>query len=152
MPKLLIFAPCERLIREQDTQNISLISVLQTLTVQVPLEHIDRPIAAPFRWDLLTMWGREVHDEGKKYHETCELIGPSGEVLQSFSSEFSIEKDIAYVIFVAIGFPIVPGGGQYKVVLYLSESGGKDRKEITTYPIDVKRETVPPPSPTSASV
>src|SRR5438445_11897758 len=76
MPKLLLFAPCERVAIDQQN-NPTLISILQQWSA--PSEEIAEQAFAPQRWDIFALWYRTPEAVGKEFVQICELINASAQ-------------------------------------------------------------------------
>jgi hypothetical protein len=148
LPRLLAFVPCERIIKEGDTNNLSAISMFTKLSVQLPAR--DKPSTVAMPWQVLVVWRRETEEELRTtYRQSCEIVAPDGHVLRTLTTEFSMATDIVNTLFLVRGFPLAPGGGgRYLLRLSLGESG-KDLAEIATYPLTVSFE---PPTDSGSEV
>lgn len=63
MPRLLVALPCERVILEQETNDVSLIAIMQDIAVPV-VENQPIPVGAalPTQWHVFTLWDRSKDD------------------------------------------------------------------------------------------
>lgn len=141
MPKLLMFAPCEKVIVDKQSNNVSLIAVLQDLQLRLPDVPIPAKVTVPIRWHIFSMWLREPGDENRRYEQSCELVAPVGAVLARTRSLFSLEKPTHRVIVSMQGFPLAQSGagGEYLLKLYLrAEREGAEPNEVATYPLSVE--------------
>ncbi len=140
MPKLLLFAACEKVLIDKDNI-ISLISLLQDLQVQVPKTESkpESDSVIPMKWDVLSIWRRTDDDEGKTYEQRIELVGPTGDVkVQVSVASFEVSSSSGFhrVIASIIGFPI-GATGLYTVRLWLTEKGQQEGQPLAEYPITV---------------
>jgi hypothetical protein len=142
MPNLLIFALCERVIVEQGANTISLIAVMNDLTVPVPAgAEIPPNAAAPQRWYVLTMWHRQTDESGRRFEQRVELIGPSGQTMVNaqaavtFPDAALIHRNVVTIEGFPIGF-----AGAYTLRLSLREA---DQEWVTRaeYPLKVVHHT-----------
>jgi hypothetical protein len=152
MPRLLIFAPCHRVIFSQEDNLLSLIDLMQEITVTVgpgtPKEFPPGE-ALPLQWYCLSLWYGEADDIGKKYEQTVRLISGEGHVLMEppiQAWEFANPEHRVSTHF--MGFPLHREGA-LTVRLYLREVGLEDWQEIFSYPLSVKLDLVtePPKEP-----
>jgi hypothetical protein len=135
MPKLLLFAPCERVAIDLQN-NPTLISVLQEWTSDAK-EPIPANALAVQRWDIFALWYRTEGDEGKEFVQTCELKGPSGQTTLSAQISFRMTELTHRNIVNVMGLPVNPG--QYELKLYLAETGAeKERQQVAAFPLLVK--------------
>jgi hypothetical protein len=140
MPKLLLFVPCEKVIIAQDSNTLSLITILQELTINVPPDvQIPENAQVPMNWCALSLWHQQSGDEEKSYEQRVELCGPEGKVLTSATSQMKISSASHRVIAFFTGFP-VGQFGQHTLKLYLREDKeGEERKEVASFPLTVKK-------------
>lgn len=137
MPKLLMFAPCEKVIIDQNN-NSSVISILQDVQVEVHSTELPQDAAVPMRWEVFTLWLREASDEGKKFEQICELLTPEGKRAARGTISFEMTKRLHRNVMTLMGFPLVPSGGQYVLRLSLKEAGeDRERQEVAEFPISL---------------
>jgi len=143
MPKLQLFAPCEKVLIDQQN-TVSLISVLQELKVQVP-ETGPMPPAnakAAYKWDVLTEWARTDDDFGKRFEQRIALFDPAGKPTElSTTTAINTEKATNRIVATILGFPI-GSLGRYTLKLWLSENGQETPQPIAEYAITVSREVL----------
>lgn len=144
MPRLLIFAPCEKVIIDQNNV-ISIISVLQELRVELPELPRDtdgKTPVVPMKWDVLSFWTRTDDDEPQTvYRARFALIAPTGTELSGFGSagEFSFENKINYrLITTVLGFPVLHEG-RHVVRLWLTKKGDAEGDPVSEFPIVLNR-------------
>ena len=81
MPRLLLFAPCERVIINTEDNNVTLMTVLSEIGVSWPSSAMDKLRDTPrllTRWQVIASWLREPGDEGREFEQICELVMPDG--------------------------------------------------------------------------
>ncbi|SRR5712692_128273 len=145
MPKLLLFAACEKVLIDQQN-NASLISLLQEVKVQVP-EAGPLPAqgtAAALKWDVLTLWLKTDDDIGKHYEQRIELFNPedhSTDVSGTAPIPFEPQKTGHRLTATIVGFPL-GWSGRYTLKLWLYESGHQMQAPIAEYPIVVSYEVL----------
>lgn len=140
MPRLLLFAPCEKVAIDEGNNPI-LISVLMEWAVGAAGDIPENAIA-PQRWVIFTLWYRLPEDEDREFVQTCELKAPSGRILLSGQISFRMTA-IAHRNTMNIGgLPVTPG--EYELSIYLSEKDTeKERELLATYPLVVRPKTKP---------
>lgn len=149
MPKLLLFAPCERVIVEQGANTISLISVLQELTVAVPSEVPQNAVSAT-RWYILSMWLREENEQASEFKQRVVVEDPKGNLVVQINTDVEMSKESHRTIATVEGFPVgIPGRFVLRLSLRATESDMW--QEIATYPILMKHAPTQIPAATSAS-
>ena len=150
--KLLVFAPCERALVEQGNNGVSLISVLQNLTVTLSGDSVPAESAAldSFQWYAVAMWRREDGDEGKRFQQRVTLLSPAGAVMLRAVAEFELLKAFHRVISRIQAFPMAEG--TYTLELAVRDTAGLDEHEwnlVSSYPIGVTHRTKPTSQPTA---
>lgn len=141
MPKLLVFAPCEKVIISQDENNPTLIAVLTEMGAQYHLEsgaELPENISLPMRWAIFSMWQQEPRDAGKSFRQRIEFWSPANkQMFKEQDHEFTFEKPIQRVVMHLPGFPA--GNGVWTLKTYIAEKDAPFQKEpIATYPIIIK--------------
>lgn len=109
MPNLLVFAPCERVIIEQGTNTVSLIGLLQGMSVEVPAD-LPKDALAPQQWFAFALWQREETDHGRRFQQRVTLESPGGRHVIDVLTDFEMSKDFHRNIGAIPGFPISESG------------------------------------------
>lgn len=136
MPRLLLFAPCEKVALDQ-LNNPILISILQQWSALGQNEPIPENAIALSRWDIFALWYRLPDDGDKEFVQTCELKTPSGQLAFAADIRFRMTATTHRNTITVAGLPVHPG--DYELALYLSETGTeKDRDLRSTYPLTVR--------------
>jgi hypothetical protein len=139
MPKLLLFAPCEKLIIDEQ-KNPTLVCVLQRIGVTLPPNiELSKDLLAPREWDICTIWEPEEGDSKDTFLQHLEIILPDGSQSKlSAVGEFAFQEGILHRNNLHInGFP-VGLAGEYKIKLWLESS--KTKRTVVgpvSYPITV---------------
>jgi hypothetical protein len=145
MPKLLLFAPCEKVAHDQGNNPV-LVSVLIEWTVAPATKAMPENAIIPKEWVIFTLWYRLPEDEGREFIQTCELKAPTGRILLSGSITFRMTTIAHRNTMNVAGLPVTPG--QYELSVYLSEKDTvKDRECYGTYPLVVHGPPQPAPAP-----
>jgi hypothetical protein len=116
MPKLLVFAPCEKVIISQDENNPTLIAILSRLTLQgddtsfaqVASEAKDQLPMVPMRWAIFTMWLREPSDGTREFTQTIDIESPGGKVVITHRNSFAFTSE-TNTHRISLGLPGIPG-------------------------------------------
>jgi len=82
MPKLLAYLPCEKVVIEDESKNISVLSILETVSVTLPR---GGPPPTPqasigMAWAIFTLWQKEKGESGE-FESKSVLVSPTGELL-----------------------------------------------------------------------
>jgi hypothetical protein len=137
MPILLSLLACEKVIFEQETNSVSIISLLHDFYVPV-IRSVQIPpkTLAPFNWTVFVLWYRAPIDAGVWYEEMAELVGEDGEsLMQSGGTQFMMEKPMMRGVHRFSNFPVYRPA-DCSIKLYLRNLGAS--------PV-----TPPPPPPSS---
>jgi hypothetical protein len=138
MPKLLVFAPCEKVIIDQSENTVSLVTLLGDLQVGVvPGTAVPKDSTTPLHWSAFALWHREASDEGKQYESRCTLVSPNGNILiESGTAVFEMTKAGNNNVHRFLGFPVWEPGKCW-LKLWIREVGSSQWNEIASYPIGV---------------
>jgi hypothetical protein len=138
MPRLVLFAACEKAIVDQTTNVISLMSLLQDINVQLPPGVVPPSNAAiPMNWMIVSVWQQLPEDKGKLFEQRSTLVNHSGVTqMETPVAAFEIKTEFHRVFNQVMGLQIGEAGSRL-VKCFLREKG-KDWTEMGTYPISVK--------------
>jgi hypothetical protein len=122
MPKLEIFAPCEKVIEGIDG-SISLINLFDKITIglQALPQNAEEAISIPMRWSVFAKW-IDVEGSGGKYEQMVRIIFPDGSDALHGSLHFEITERTIRTVMSIEGFP-VSQEGDYRVVLSWRNTG-----------------------------
>jgi hypothetical protein len=142
MPRLLLFAACEKLIVDQ-ANVLSLISLLQELNIQVPAD-ATLPAElklAPMTWTILSIWEQEPGDQDKDFEQRIAITLESGEmVTETPIAAFQMKTPQHRNIGMVVGIPIEPKS--YYIRTWLKEKNSLEwGNEVGRYPLKVNRIT-----------
>jgi hypothetical protein len=140
MPRLLLFAACEKVIIDQQTNVLSLMSLLQDINVQIPPGAPLPPSNAiiPMQWTTVSIFLPESEDSGKQFEQRVTLVSSSNvQLLQSPAAPFALTGPHR-IISQVNGMPI-GNAGLLTLKCHLREQGANVWQEIGDgYPINVK--------------
>ena len=141
MPKLLLFAPCDHVIIAQDDNNISLISILQEITIALALEKAPEDVNILHKWQIFTLWLQEASDDGKTFEQSCDFIGPDGRKLFTARGKFRMERRNHRHTDTIVGFPLTKVAGECLLKLSIREDVENSAwREVAAFPLLVKYE------------
>ncbi len=137
MPKLYVFAACEKVILDQAGVP-SLISLFTKLKMLLPDQPVEIPsnAVAPKEWAVFASWDRLPADEGKEFNQCLQVIYPDGKV-------FFENRDLKFVMkpgerqhnaVSILGLPIGQKG-DYTIRMWLENKG-----EMVFEPVEVRLE------------
>jgi hypothetical protein len=140
MPKLVLFAACEKAIVDQQTNVFSLLSLLENVNVQlIPGAVLPPNAIVPMSWAAVSIFERTPNDDGKTFEQRTAVFDSAGAlVIQTPISPFEFKRDSDFhrIINNINGMP-VGNAGRVSVKCYLRAKGG-EWEEIATYPIYIK--------------
>lgn len=147
MPRLLLFAPCERVILADD-QTVSLITLVEHIRLGIdpsnapPEVDATKELQIPFTWFALSTWTREEHDQdGSFYQQKLQLEMPDGTtpIELEVPLRFAQGKPNSRSIFRVAGFPVTRQTGTAKVKLLLKHvESDADWREVAAWPVLVE--------------
>src|SRR5687767_3850237 len=77
MPKLLVFAACEKVIISQDENNPTLIALLTDMAAEIePAGPLESNALLPSRWAIFSLWRQEDGDKGKTFEQMVRVLLP----------------------------------------------------------------------------
>ena len=144
MPNLLTFGACRQAIVDRDGGSVSLINLINTLTIlKQPDQNISPDANSPIEWGVVTAWLRLNGEEGKTFLQHHLLISPDGRTAEGGETNFSfdpnIDSRIMTTVIKANGFPV----GQTGIVtlrVELREEGNEQWETIADYPIEIRHQ------------
>ena len=147
MPKLLLFAACEKVIVNETDNTTSLISLLEAINIAVvegEESKIPSDASIPLSWHVLSLWQSEPADEGKRLEQRFYIELPDGEAVNisgTMPIGFEPNKPNFRGVIGIMGFPLAPLLKTKRVVLKLDfrEVGTNPWKSASEYSIHITR-------------
>jgi hypothetical protein len=138
MPRLLIFAPCERVILGQGDNSASLIVVIQQLQFHLPKgQEIPKDAGAAARFAIFSQWHKSAGDEGKTFEQRILFVVNDEKTRLEAVMEFQM-PDRLYRLIANINVMPVLQPGEYSLKLFVREKGEREWGEaVADYPIEV---------------
>lgn len=125
MPKLYVFAACEKVILDQAGVP-SLISLFTKLKILLPAQQEEIPAnaVAPKEWAVFTSWDRLPEDDGREFNQCLQVKYPDGKLFfENRELKFKMKEGERQHNAVSIlGFPLGQKG-DYQVSMWLEENG-----------------------------
>lgn len=138
MPHLLIFAPCETFLINDTDKTLSLITILDRITVAAPKgTPISEDSSVPQRWYACTLWSGVTQEAGKRFEQRISFVLPNGGVAFEVTAEFESPGWKHQHVQPFSSFP-VGIEGTCSLELALRESGEPEWKVITSFPMEIK--------------
>src|ERR1700737_2139481 len=113
MPRLLLFAPCERAIIGQEDNSFSLISVITGFQANIqfpPEQPLPEKASVPMRWYFAALWACDPGELNGSFVQRIIVKSEDGKELLAAVSPFKMEKDFLRCIVQIQGFPISKPG------------------------------------------
>lgn len=141
MPRLVIFAVCDRVLIE-DRGTASLITITDEFTVTIKGDtKIGRDAVGPTQWVIFTKWEKTSGDDDKEFVEIIQVLWPDKSEFKRIEFLFGFQPDKKghQNRFEIVGFPV---GQEGPVTLNMwLEVDSKRIGEIHTWTVNVKHET-----------
>lgn len=135
MPKLQLFAPCERVIIEEGANTVSLIALVQDINVHHDPSKIPADALGPLRWYVLTVWASQPEDSGHTFEQRIALTDPAGKTRIETVTKMDLSKDTLRTVGAFDNFPI---GQEGVCTLDLSlKRDAEDFIHVADYPLKV---------------
>lgn len=135
MPKLLVFAPCEKVIIDTEN-NASVITILQEVSLDVQIADKLPDAAVPITWYVFALWMRQSEEEvGRRFEESCDLIIPGGKTIAIARNTFTMPERSHRSVVKVLGFPIFRTPGEAELKLSIREAEGGESREVASFPL-----------------
>jgi len=144
MPKLLVFAPCERVVIDASDGGSSLIEILQGLIIaQVVIPPPGQTLLIPQPWYAYALFELTPGDD---FAARIKLHAPSGREITS--NEFTVANQTKRFYRFSVrnpGFPLSADGatGDYILSLHLKNHDAEHFSEIASFPIPLAVDPAP---------
>jgi hypothetical protein len=148
MLKLLLFAPCQKIIVGQDNAT-SLISLMEGLKINVENE-LPKNAGLPMNWNILCLWHRtDDISENMLYEQKIEssLTGSDDkhiDIVQEFVVS-AASKNVRNITEIQ-GFPIGLEGGLV-LKLFLRPKGNEAWEPIAEFPVEIQHQAIDQSTP-----
>lgn len=141
MPKLLIFAACERVVIDSEDGNVSMFSIIEGFKLDASGD-LPADAVIPIKWAVLSMWRKQTEDEGKEYEQKVQLISPSGAILAEGTSKFRLIKSSHRL---RLNIQVLPAGeaGDWLLQLSLRDTSTEEWAVVGEYPFTITRQQIP---------
>ena len=129
---------CSRVIVDNQTNNISLIDVIEDLTFQIDQKSIsEKPIPFPIRFDLVSFWKKEKGESDESIDFQIKIVDPKNKETTSYRANFVFPADMESMRYILkiMGF-LVTISGVYKFIISY-KTDDKEYKIVDEIPISV---------------
>lgn len=136
--------PCRVTITDQESNNVSLIEVLEEIVIAPTAARSDSArLRLPLLFDVVTLWARERSGEPEVGIGRMQLLSPQGRILIEQSTEIDLrEKRRLRTFGRIIGFP-AEGSGTYHFRVDYRTTEGEEWQLAGIIPLDVMIEEAP---------
>ena len=150
MPRLMLFAPCERAILDRADNSLSLIAIIHELTADIPsTTALPRDAHAPRQWQVVAVWWAEPGDDQKRFQQRVSVVNPDGKVVLQTLTEFDIRLRSHRTVGRINVFPIGVAG-EYNLRLEIRELGQEGWTEVSSFPLLVQHRRIMAPKASPA--
>jgi len=140
MPKLLLFAPCEKVLVDQQTNSISLIALLQELHYKLPPgAQLPPNFGLPLSWSVLSLWQEESNDTGIHFEQRFILENATGTPVIENITPWQFTRANHRVIANVMGLPV---SRRLSLHLFYRITGALDWIQVATYPIEMVQDVL----------
>ena len=137
-PDLLLVVPCVRSIIADDDNLVSLIDILQDVTISAKEAAVVKPTEIkliPSKWEIVTIW-RRAASETRTFVQILQFLDPTGKKLFNHEQEFLGGGPNHRIRLRCKGMPItIPG--EYLIKVFSRPLEGKRKSEVGQYPLNV---------------
>lgn len=143
MPRLLIFAPCDRVIFGMGDQSASLIMILHTLQLHGEIPPSTAPVL--YRFSVFSQWFKSPSDEGKTFEQKVSLAyGRENPLLENVTA-FQMAGQMHRIVANFQRMPTMKAG-ECELTLAIRQQGESQWSEpIASYPINILEAPKPQP-------
>jgi hypothetical protein len=143
MPKLLLFAPCEKVLVDEATHTTSLIVVLQEIHYKLPpgTPALQPNAALPLQWSIVSLWQEEdPADAGVEFEQRIVLENNAGVALVTTDVKWKFTRPNHRIVANVPGLPL----GSRKLLIKLSYRvpPSRDWIEAASFPLEVFQDVV----------
>ena len=144
MIKPLVFLPCERVIVSQDENTSSLIVVLETVNIPIPINaEVPANALVPFRWTIYALWRFEPETEGvgAQFEQRTVLVSTDGQLYFENTLPFTVAADVRNhrTTVLVPGFPLLAAGNALLKLAVREVREGVEFREAAEFPIRINR-------------
>ncbi len=143
MPKLLLFAPCEKVLIDETSKTISLIVILQEIHYKLPPGTSLQPSAAiPMNWSVVSLWQQEEPaDFGVAFEQRLVVENGTGAMVMANESKWTFELNRNHRIIANV--PVVPvGSRKLTLKLLYRVAGSRDWLPAAEFPIELHQDVL----------
>lgn len=129
------FIPCQKVLLEEDSKNVTLVSILENLIVKES-QTTDDDVQIGIHWNLVTHWTKESIDNNRIYQQRTYILGPEEKTFSEAVIEFKMTEETHRNTVKIFGFPC-KNQGKYYAILELKSNEDDKWIEKARYGINV---------------
>jgi hypothetical protein len=136
---------CRVSLVDQESNNVSLIQVLEELTIPTVAPQVFGPGMVLAMFDVVTLWGRENEEQGTQGRGRISIISPTGDELLAQEYEVDLrEVRRARSVSRMLGFP-AQGSGQYgfRIERRVAADGQWERVAVVPLWVNIQQHQAP---------
>lgn len=136
-----MFVPCEKVLTDLEGEEISLINLLDNVTLTVPKGvSVPKETEIPLHWLIFTQWSKLAQEINQSFEQRVQLVAPNGEI--KFTSVDHLPQNTLFQRHVVrvTKFPVTYEG---EYILHLSIRSNQSNQQWQMagwYPITVVHE------------
>lgn len=128
---------CSRSITDAETHNVSLIEVLEQLTISGPPPSEEDGSLMPINFEIITLWGRAQEDQSPRGRARILMRPPSGSEVVGAEYEVDVVSyQRARVKSIIAGLP-VRGSGEYQFHVQLWNDTKAEWADVANIPLQI---------------
>jgi hypothetical protein len=142
MPKLILFAACERVLIDQRTNSATLIGALEEMHFKLPPGSLVLPAntALPTQWAIFALWQEEPEDVGLEFEQRVTVENATGQIVIYNIAKFNFQQKRQRVVSNVVGLPY---SRQLLLNLFCHVAGIPDwGRPLASYPIEVVQDAL----------
>jgi len=147
LPRLILFAPCGRVIVGMDDGAVTLVGLLDGIEAATDADGALAPVA-DLRWDYLAVWQAGSDDAGRTFEQRMEVVRPDRTVAAEARRAFAFETPTVRVRGSVAGFPVAMPGVHLIRLSVRDVADGEVWERVAEYPVSVTHPPTSQPSET----
>jgi hypothetical protein len=143
MPKLLLFAPCEKVLVDEASHSTSLIGVLQEVHYKIPPGTTVQKNNAmlPLTWSAVSIWQEEEPaDAGVEFIQELVIENSAGAPLLSSQVKWTFTQTNHRIVANIVGMPI--SSRKLMLKLYYRIPPTNIPTQVATFPLEVMQDVL----------
>ncbi|HKZ54578.1 MAG TPA: hypothetical protein VJ123_03790 [Anaerolineales bacterium] len=127
---------CSQSVIDSETNNISLLNILEQITVAGPLPTRDSPALIPIRFELVSLWERTPTDSPERGKFKVTIASPSQASISSFEADIDLSSHLRYRTRAKLNAFPAPEPGRYEFRVELHDHIKEEWCQVAHIPLD----------------